>query len=258
MSSNPAFPKLTKPVMVELADAFYVAAALDMEKGRAAIQHAVTDSILRPFDMASTRVDDVRALWVPFWRMAVSVDGFHISLSSVEVGEKGRSIPLPTGGARFRDADVMICARTIFPYEPKLPSFFGRVSGVPPLEILTTEMTAAPDPELLAENGAETLDADVDKARAESIAMGMLLRAVSPTHAIYAKYEPKVNAAQFVYYPLYYARYQYNGEARRHAGEEMFVAVSGKTGAVVAAKYPSAVRSMAAKLRRVLSLDTRR
>jgi hypothetical protein len=256
--SATAFPSLAKPVVIERADAFYVAAALDMEKGKAAVQHAVTDSILRPFDISSTRVDDVRALWVPFWRMSVSVDGFHISLSSVEVGDKGKSFPLPTGGARFRDADVMICARTIFPYEPKLPSFFGRASGVPPLEIPPNEMAASPDPEMLAENGAETLDADVDRARAESIAMGMLLRAVSPTHAIYAKYEPKINAAQFVYYPLYYARYQYNGEARRHAGEEMFVAISGKTGVVVAAKYPSAVRAMAAKVRRILSFDTRR
>jgi hypothetical protein len=252
------FPKLQKPVVVAASDMFWVPAALDLEKGRAAIEHAVRDSVFRPFDIANTRIDDVRALWVPFWRISVSVDGFHISLSTMEVGSHGRSIPVPTGGARFRDADVMICGRTIVPYEPKLPSLFGRASGIPPLEIPVNEMVASPDPETLAENGAETVDADVDQARAEGIAMGMLLREVSPTHAIYAKYEPKIRAVGLCLYPLYYARYTYNGEARRHPGEELFIAVSGKTGQVVAARYPSAVRSVAAKVRRLLSFDNRR
>lgn len=252
------FPKLQKPVVVPAGDMFWVPAALDLTQGRAAIEHAVHDSPLRPFDITNTSINDVRALWVPFWRISVSVDGFHISLSNMQVGSQGRSIPMPTGGARFKDADVMISARTVVPYEPKLPSFFGRVSGIPPLEIPVNEMLPSPNPETLAENDAETVDADVDRGRAESIAMGMLLRAVSPTHAIYAKYEPKIRAVGFCLYPLYYARYTYNGEARRHPGEELFITISGKTGQVVAAKYPSAVRSVAAKVRRLLSFDRRR
>ena len=85
----------------------------------------------------------------------------------------------------------------------------------------------------------------------------MLLRAVSPTHAIYSKYEPKIHANAFCLYPLYYARYRYEGEARRRSGEEFFVAVSGRTGEVVAGKHPSAVRAMATKLRKLLSFDRR-
>ena len=257
MARKGTFPKLEKAVTMPLSDTFVVPATLDQEKGREAINHAVRDGVLRPFDIANAEIEEPCPLWIPFWRLTVSVDGFHVNLSNVSVGAKGHSFPIPTGGARHKTADLMICARSLFPYEPKPPSFFGRVSGVPPLEVGVEEMTSPALMEMLTANDAEVVDADVDRERAESLAMGMLLRAVSPTHAIYAKYEPKVESAVFCLYPLYYARYTYNGEARRHAGEELFVAVSGKTGAVVAAKYPSAVRSVAAKVRRLLSFDRR-
>ena len=69
--------------------------------------------------------------------------------------------------------------------------------------------------------------------------------------------DPKSLAGTFVLYPLYYAPYRYSGESRRHEGEELFVAVSGRTGEVVAARHPSAVRAMATKLRKLLSFDRR-
>ena len=83
------------------------------------------------------------------------------------------------------------------------------------------------------------------------------MREVSPTHALYPTYEPRMEAGTFCLYPLYFARYTYSGEARRHRDEQLFVAVSGKTGEVVAAAYPSAARSVAAKVRRLLSFDRR-
>jgi hypothetical protein len=257
MVADAPFPKVDNPIAIPLANTFVVPAVLDQDKGREAVSHAVRDGFLRPFDIARTEIEEPRPLWVPFWRMAVAVDGFFITVSNVNVGKEGRSVPIPSGGARYKDAVVMVCARTLFPYEPKLPSLFGRVSGIPPLEVGTAEMTSPAMMEMLAANGAEILDADVDRARAESTAMGLLLRAVSPTHAFYAKYEPKIETAEFCLYPVYFARYTYDGEARRHAGEAMFVAVSGTTGQVIAAKHPSAVRSVAAKVRRLLSFDRR-
>lgn len=257
MVRPPTFPRLEKPVTLPPCDTFYVEAALDLAKGQEAVSHAVRDGFLRPFDIATAEIEDVRPLWVPFWRMAVSVDGFYISVSNVTVGSKGRTLPIPTGGARYKEAVVMICARKDFPYEARLPSLFGRASGVAPFEVGTDEMIAAPDQEMLTANDAEVVDADVDRARAEGIVTEMMLRAVSPTHAIYAKYEPQIQAAAFCLYPLYYASYTYSGEARRGPGEELFVAVSGKTGEVVAAKFPSVARSVAAKVRRFLSFDYR-
>jgi hypothetical protein len=242
MRTAPPFPKLEPPALVPLSDTLVAPALLDREKGRAAIEAAVRDGFLRPFDIGRATIEDPLALWVPFWRMAVSIDGFHLTV--------------PSGGARRKDAFVMICARSAFPYEPKLPSIFGQLGAAKPIEVGPEELTS-PSEIALLDNGAVILDADVDRAHAESRAMGLLLHAVSPTHAIYSTYEPKVISGSFCLYPLYFARYTYEGEARRHPGESMFVAVSGRTGQVVAAKHPSVARSVAAKIRRFLSFDRR-
>lgn len=249
----PTFPKLPQPVTP--AEAFVAPATFDAARGRAAVQHAVKDGLFKPSDIDAVELADPALLYVPFWRVSVSVDGFHVGLSSE--GRSGRGIPMPTGGARHRDAVVMVCARTLVPYEPRLSAVFN--FGTPALlEIGTNELVhanAVAAREALA--AGEVVDADVDKARAEAIASAMLLRAVSPSDAIYAKYEPQVLSSTFCLYPMYYARYSYNGESRRHAGEELFVAVSGRTGEIVAEKHPSAVRAMANKLRKLLSFDRR-
>ena len=248
------FPKLPQPVVP--AEIFVAPATLDASRGREAVQRAVKHGILKPSDIDGAELVDPALLYVPFWRVAVTVDGFHIGIGSVQSGRTGRSVPIPTGGARHKDGVVMVCARTLVPYEAKLPSFFGKMAGEPPLEVGTNELVASVNaPDALA--AGEVIDADIDKARGEAIASGMLLRAVSPTNAIYAKYEPKIHASTFCLYPIYYARYTYEGEARRHSGEEFFVAVSGRTGEVVAAKHPSAVRAVASKLRKLLSFDRR-
>jgi len=250
------FPKLPQPVVPNEASHFAVPATLDAKQGGEAVQRAVRDGFLKPSDITGADLEDTKLLYVPFWRVAVSVDGFHIGLSSVTSGNTGRSIPIPTGGARHKDGIVMISGRTVFPYEPKLPSFFGRMAGTPPLEVGTNELTqSANATDALA--AGEIVDADVDEMRARTIASQMLLRAVSPANAIYSKYEPNVTACTFCLYPVYYARYRYEGEARRHAGEDFFVAVSGRTGEPIAAKHPSAVRAMATKLRKLLSFDRR-
>lgn len=248
------FPKLPQPVWPN--EVFAVPATLDAKQGNDAVQRAVRDGVLKPSDIESANLEDPALLYVPFWRIAVSVDGFHIGLSSVQSGRSGRTIPIPTGGARHKDGIVMICARTIFPYEAKLPSFFGRISGTPPLEVGTNEISTYANARAELEKG-ELVETDVDEVRARTIASQMLLRAVSPTNAIYAKYEPNVTACTFCLYPVYYARYRYEGEARRHAGEDFFVAVSGRSGDVIAAKHPSAMRAVATKLRKLLSFDRR-
>jgi hypothetical protein len=251
-----AFPKLPNPILPH--EVFVVPATLDTARGNEAVKKAVTDGFLRPADIASADFLDTTLLYAPFWRVAVSVDGFHVGFSTIESSHTGRTIPIPTGGARHKDAIVMVSARTVVPYEPKLPSLFGKVAGAPPLEVGMNELVAAAA--VLAQEAlqaGEVVDADVDQARAQSIASDMVLRAVSPTSAIYASYTPKVHASTFCLYPLFYARYRYEGEARRHVGEEFFVAVSGRTGEVVAARHPSAMRAMAQKLRKLLSFDWR-
>lgn len=103
----------------------------------------------------------------------------------------------------------------------------------------------------------EIVEPDLDRAHAEGIATGMLFRAWRIASALSPTWEPRVTDATFFLYPMYYAAYTYTGEARRQPREELFVALSGTTGAVVAATYPSAARSVAAKVRRLLSFDRR-
>lgn len=250
----PTFPKLAQPVAP--AEAFVAPATFEPARGRAAVELAVKHGLFKPSDIDGVDLGEPALLYVPFWRVAVSVDGFHVGLSTSE-GSSGRSFPIPTGGARHRDGVVMVCARTLVPYEPRLSAHLN--FGTPALlEIGTNELVhvgAEAAREALAKG--EVVDADVDKARAEAIASGMLVRSVSPSSAIYAKYEPKILSSTFCLYPLYYARYSYSGESRRHAGEELFVAVSGRTGEVIASKNPSAVRAVATKLRKLLSFDRR-
>jgi hypothetical protein len=248
------FPKHPRPVVPE--GAFMAVATLDAAAGATAIRRAVTDGFLKPSDIADAELGVATLLYVPFWRVAVSVDGFHIGLTSFESNRTGKTMTLPTGGARHKDAVVSICARTVVPYEAKLPSIFGPMAGAPPLEIGMNELVSVANAarEL---DAAEVVEADVDRSRAEYLASSMVLRAVRPNNALYAKYEPRILSTTFCFYPLYWARYRYDGEARRHPGEECFVAVSARTGNVIMSKHPSAMRAGLTKLRKFLSFDRR-
>lgn len=252
MRREEAFPKLENAVALPSGLTWAARATLDPAQGREAVSRAVHAGLLRPYDIASADVEEPRLMWVPFWRMDVSVDGFFVNVSGLHVGKGDRSVPVPTGGSRYRDAIVMICAREAVPYVPKLPSLFGRVAGVPALEIAEEDLERS-----WLDDTAEVVDADVTRSRAEAVLVGLLLGALSPTHVLYPKYEPKLNGVKFCLYPLYYARYTYSGEARRRPGEELFVLVSARTGEIVAAKHPSAARAVAAKVRRLLSFDWR-
>ncbi|HEY8080274.1 MAG TPA: hypothetical protein VIF62_39360 [Labilithrix sp.] len=246
------FPKLERPVVA--SETFVVPAVLDLVQGRAAVRHVVTEGLLKPSDIEGADVEHASLLYLPFWRVDVSVDGFHIGIGSM-TGSNGRAIPIPTGGAHHREAAVMVCARTIVPFELRLPSFF-RISGPPALEVGVVDIV----PESRAREAlavGEVVDADVSREQGERTASSLVLDAVRARNAIYQKYEPQIRSTTFVRYPVYYARYRYEGEARRHAGEQFFVMISGKTGMVVNAKHPSTMRAMATRLRKLLSFDRR-
>jgi hypothetical protein len=250
------FGKLPSPV--EPPREHYVApATLDATQGKEAVDRAIKGSVLRPADIAETRLDEPVLIYAPFWRMNVAADGFSFGVIGVRKGN-GPEIPIPIGGAKHKDAVIVVSGRTLVPYEPKLPSWLDKLGRTPPLEIGPNEVVpfaAAIAQEALAKG--ELVEADVSKEQAERLACGMLVRSMDSRHAIIARFTPQLRAAALVLYPLYYARYRYNGEARRHLEEDLFVAVSGRTGEVVSAKFPSAPRAVAAKIRRLLSFDRR-
>ncbi len=244
-----------RPIVVPTSEQHVCRRILEPKQAQEHVRHIVLDGIFKPSDIeAASRVEPVALLWVPFWRVDVSVDGFHLDISRVSVGRGNARIPIPTGGANHKDAVVMMSARAVFPYEPKLPvTFAATIDSVEPLVVGTGELAARAnvgDAELA---GGEELAPDVPKADAEAAAARMVVRAVHPQSALYAKYEPQIRSTLFCLYPVYYARYSYEGSVRRHSGEEFYVAVSGRTGKAVSAHHPSPMRAAAAKLRKLIS-----
>jgi hypothetical protein len=148
-----------------------------------------------------------------------------------------------------------VTARRSFPYEPLMTQVAG---GLPfqkgalalhPFEIDETE-TIPRASHRIAEG--EVVQPDVSRAMAERDAMDRILRAVQPRSALYAKYEPRVRSAALIHYPLHVVRYQYEGHARRRAGEVFHVVVSGRSGKIVGSRHPSAVRALARKFRQLI------
>jgi hypothetical protein len=250
------FGKLPSPVPPPRKH-YVVPATLDAAQGKEAALRAIKGSVLRPADIADTKIDGPHLVYAPFWRMNVAADGWQLGVIGVRRGN-GPEIPIPFGGDRHEDAVIVVSARTLVPYEPRLPSWLDNVVRTPPLAIGPNEVVpfaAAIAQEAVAKG--ELVEADVTKEQAEKLACGMLIRSMDSRHMILARFTPQLRAAAMIHYPLYYARYRYNGEARRHMEEDLFVAVSGRTGEVVSAKFPSAPRAVAAKIRRLLSFDRR-
>lgn len=244
----PLFPPVPRPVDAGGAATAALPCVLSELDAEVLVREAVTGRTLAPADADRARIEPPRLLSVPFWRVEVSVDGFHLGMSGASVQVGGAKLPIPTGGSRHKEAAVVLSARTTFPYEARVPAWIRGVVGTPPLEIAPHELTPAdpPRPE------GEMVDADLSRADAERAAVKLLVRSVAPQNALYVKMDPTVRATAFVRVPIYWSSYVYEGEARRHAGERFFVAVSGRDGKVVAAHHPSGLRAAAARFRRLL------
>lgn len=231
------FPPVTKPVIVPTGATSMVLATLDQAAGADAVRKAVTSGFLRPFDIARADITAPRPVWVPFWRVQLSVQGLTVDGSHPKV-------------------PFVIAARRAFPFVAKLPSLGSRLAGKTPFDMMPADTVPA-DMAVILENGATILEADVDREDAILAAKDAFLSGIAPV-GLPDRYAPEIEGAAFVLYPVYYATYTYHGEARRDASDrDFFVAVSGRTGELLASTHPSPIRALAAKLRRALSFDRR-
>jgi hypothetical protein len=225
------FPKL-EGAAVAPAEVLVAPAMLDAVQGKAAVDRVARESVLRPSDIGGASLDPPSLCYAPFWRVVVDV----------------RPVPiLPRGGMNQKDVVVMVGARRLVPYEPRVPS---------PLDVSSSELVADAHATGSLEAG-EIVEADVIRAEAARIATGTVSAKIDARAAIHAMPTPEVRGAAFVLYPLYFARYRRSPEQRPYAAGDPFVMVSARNGAVAAAKHPSAVWSIAAKVRRLLSSDRR-
>jgi hypothetical protein len=200
----------------------------------------------------ATVLDRMRLLQVPFWRVEVSVDGFHVAFSTLRLGEGNIGIPIPLRASRHESRVLMVSGRSSFPYEVKVPGGAAlALGGVPPLTVGAEELI--PRAAGLPTDG-EIVACDVARELAQQTAQHALLRALEPAHALYSKYQPSLGSFSLVRYPVFYLRYRYDGEARRYASEDCALAISARTGQIITRRHPSGARSAAGKLRRMFSL----
>lgn len=247
---------LTKPVRIPDHLAFVVPLAVDRSLAEKTARAAILESFLRPHDIDGARVARMTLAFVPFWRLDVAASGFHVGLTTMRFKEGGSSWPVPMGGARHREAVLLVTARRNFPFKPTLlhvPGVLATSHGVPALRAFQINLEETVPRSSYSFPEAEIVDPDVPLALAEHDAKERILRTVEPSTAIYAKYEPTVRSAAFVHYPLYIAPYEYEGHANAHPGESYYVIVSGRSGKVVGEKHPSALKSLARKFRRFLA-----
>jgi hypothetical protein len=254
----PVFPTLGALAHQPREPWFAVARRLDEAAAGKIARHEIFGRVLAPADIrqaSATALDRIRLIQVPFWRVELSIDGFHVNLTSVRLGRGPIGLPVPLMSSKHKSGALMVSARNAFPYEVRVPSSLGGAmfAAIPALEVAAEDLV----PEVAASDGhpseGEIVDCDVPRDVAERSAQRALINAVEPSQAIYSKYEPRVQSATLVRYPIYYLRYRYDGEARRHAAEDCAVAVSARTGKLVAARHPSGARAAAGKLKRLFS-----
>jgi hypothetical protein len=237
---------------------FVAARRLDEPAAGKIARQEIFGRVLAPADIrqaSATALDRTRLIQVPFWRVELSIDGFHVNVTSVPLGRGGVGLPLPQMSKRHRSGALMVSARSAFPYDLKVPSSLSNAVfvGIPPLEVASEDLAPEASSPDGGEREGEILDCDVTRETAESTAKRALLNAVEPSRALYSDYEQRVQSVTLVRYPIYYLRYRYDGEARRHAAEDCAVAVSARSGKLVAARHPSGARAAVGKLKRLFS-----
>jgi hypothetical protein len=240
------FPEVETPA----AQATRVApAVLDRAQAEAIAQERIRGSALRPHDIARAPVEPVGLLYVPFYRVRVAVDGFHVGLTGASVRLGGATIPIPSGGSRHEHRDVIACGRREFPFTACLAH--TRLGGES--VVASVRLDQLRDVAQFDFSGTERMQPNVTRQAAEDDAVRVVRSAFEPrSGAVFAQYDTRVKDVDLWLHPLFFTRYRYDGDARRHPAEDCFVAVCGRTGGVVSEHHPSALRSVVARARKLL------
>jgi hypothetical protein len=254
---GPLFPALGAAAHLPAAPWFVAARRLDEAAAGKSARAEIFGRVLAPADIRQARataLDRIRLIQVPFWRVELSIDGFHVGFTGVRLGRGPVTVPVPLMSSKHRSGAVMVSARAAFPYQLKVPrSLSHHVLRGSALEVAAEELLPEPATPESQRGEGEVVECDVTRAVAEDAAQRAVLNAVEPSSAIYSDYQPRVQVVTLVRYPIYYLRYRYEGEAARLGPEDCAVAISARTGKPVGARHPSGARAAVGKLRRLFS-----
>jgi hypothetical protein len=231
-ASDRLAPPIDDVAYVDADEHFVVARVVKKADAERVATAAIKERMLRPADIDGSEIDPMLLAWVPIWRIDISVSGFNLGLS------RARGVTLPTGGVRNRDEVRLVLGRRLLAIDP-----------CPKLVIEPAHLEPYGDKR---PPGGELVQADVDRDEAESQAKEAMRRSVQSGNALFSKFETETRSIALVHYPLLVVRYRYTGEARADlAPEECHVALSGRTGKVVAERHPSAWRSIGTRIKKL-------
>jgi hypothetical protein len=232
---------LASPVLPE--ERYFIAPLKERAHAEQRILAAMHDGAFRPPDAArAAKLEQLFALFVPFWRIDLQRTDESLSVSQVHIGKVG--IPIPRTSSTDSRATWMVCARSSFPYEMKNPKTL-LAGDAKPLAVNLSALTPG-DPD--ATGDWEVLDADVPQSQARHAGGASLRSMMRPAHEIATSTELTVYAAHFVRYPIWFARYRYSGLAT--AVEDQFhVGLSAVDDTCITAHHPSKLRAGAAKVK---------
>ncbi len=221
-------------------------AVVDVDTARRVALERATTGLLRPADAAGlVKVGDVRPLWVPVWRVDLDMR-MEVTSSSDTFGEVSWSRET----THFR-GDVAVVARRAFGLGRRCDTSAPLCAEMGILwEHLVTregegELRLATAPCVEADLGYQEA-VRLATAYAERLAHGPSTTALETTGGS--------RDVQFVWVPIWWVGYEYRGEASE-SGEELGVLVLGHSGKVLEERHPSKLRAVAARLRRLLTLD---
>jgi len=223
------------------AERYHLLPRIERPAAEARVRAAISEGAFRPTDAGAARVDELVALVVPFWRLDVTRTDDTLTLHQTKIG----SFDVPIPGARTHNARAtwMVCARTAFPYEMKKAGALLKWD-VEPLVVTLAALVPGDPP---ASPGWEPLDADVPEALARRQTRAALEQMAQGDEVVTTT-ELTVHAVHFVRYPIWLARYHYQGLAAPDGGS-FHVGVSAIDGAVITARHPSKLRAGLAKLK---------
>lgn len=233
-SFGPVAGPAARRVSVPDAERYTLRVALTAERAEALARARIQDGLRRPADMHTADIEAAHLVWIPLWRVDLSVDGRHLGLRALRDRSGGLRAVLPTGAEVHDRAVGIVLARTLLPVDPS-----GAVE-LPAHEL--SPWSLAPPTQ------GEVIDADVPRDEAEHEVAQRLRRRSVPSRALFSDLEVKVRSAALVHLPVWLRRYRYEGHAARAGGEECHVALHAVTGEVVSERHPAAWRALAGRL----------
>ena len=208
----------------------------------------ICDGPFRPPDarIAAT-IEPAQALFVPFWRVDIRRWDDAQRLEEERLGYAGIPVGLGPGDS---GTAWMVCAQTAFPYEIKHPTSMIPSDSRPILLHASSMRPGDPDPTY----GWAVVDPDLDERTARGMAIAAYRRLSLDANALLAhveQIESSVHTIHFVWYPVWFARYRYQGQNAPTRDGLFHVAISAVDEACIAAVHPSKLLAGAARIKKL-------